>query len=294
VDISMMKALTCLIIALAAASAQARAADAVDDSGALSVGVEQARKMCFQDVLQVTGTLSAREEVAVSADREGLKVSAQLADVQDQVTTGQILARLEPMDRSDPAATAVVLRSPVAGVVLASAISVGMPVSPRQGPLYRIIAGGDLELQADIAPQDLDRVANNQAVTIRPLGSGEKAGKITRVIQDVDPASQTGRIVIGLTDSRAELVGTFARAFISVGERCGIGAPYSGVAYKPDGTIIFVVRDNHVEARLVSLGLMSGGLVEIRSGLSEGDDVITRSAPFLRDGELVKPIKVSR
>ena len=54
---------------------------------------------------------------------------------------------------------------------------------------------------------------------------------------------------------------------------------------------VLVVVNNRVEARLVSLGIIDGDDVEIRSGLKEGDQVVLRSAPFLRDGEIVNAIR---
>jgi hypothetical protein len=35
---------------------------------------------------------------------------------------------------------------------------------------------------------------------------------------------------------------------------------------------------------------MSGGQVEIRSGLNEGDDVVARAGALLREGDPVRPV----
>jgi hypothetical protein len=61
--------------------------------------------------------------------------------------------------------------------------------------------------------------------------------------------------------------------------------------YQPDGTIVHVVVDGRVVARRVEIGLLSGADVEIRSGVTADDLVVTRSGPFLRDGDLVDAIK---
>jgi HlyD family secretion protein len=37
---------------------------------------------------------------------------------------------------------------------------------------------------------------------------------------------------------------------------------------------------------------MSGGQVEIKGGLSEGDDVVARAGALLREGDPVRPIPV--
>ena len=51
------------------------------------------------------------------------------------------------------------------------------------------------------------------------------------------------------------------------------------------GTVVQVVRRQRVETKRVEVGLMSGGQVEIRDGLQEGDVVVARAgALFLREG----------
>ena len=50
-----------------------------------------------------------------------------------------------------------------------------------------------------------------------------------------------------------------------------------------------VVGDK-VETRQVVTGLVSGGLVEIKSGVSEGETVVARAGSFLRNGDAVVPV----
>ena len=51
-----------------------------------------------------------------------------------------------------------------------------------------------------------------------------------------------------------------------------------------------VVDGTRVEARQVTVGLLSGGDAEIRSGLSESDLVVVRAGAFLREGDEVEPV----
>jgi hypothetical protein len=62
--------------------------------------------------------------------------------------------------------------------------------------------------------------------------------------------------------------------------------------YEPDGTILQIVKNDRVEARHVILGLLLGSYVEVRSGISASDLIVTRAGPFLRDGDQVTPITV--
>lgn len=280
-----------LLLATAFA-APAAAADKPDPlAGALSVSVKRAREMCFKDQVEVTGTLSARREAEVGAPREGYVVAQVAVGPLDEVAAGQVLAQLAPADNPSNSAAAIALKSPVAGIVGRSAAVAGMPASPRMGPLFRIIANGEMDLRAEAPIEDLKKLSAGQKVVVTPLGGAPTPGKVQFIAPSVDPASQLGRVRIALDDARSLPSGVFARGVVAVAERCGTGVPYSSIMYQPDGTIVHVVVDNRVIARRVEIGLLSGTDVEIRSGVTADDLVVTRSGPFLRDGDLVNAIK---
>ncbi|MDP4025815.1 HlyD family efflux transporter periplasmic adaptor subunit [Methylobacterium sp. NEAU 140] len=270
------------------AAPRSAAADA-PRRAALSVSVSPARAQCFTDRVEVTGTLAPHQQVDVGAEREGLKAAQILARPLDIVTAGQALARLVPAD--GPESAAVTVRAPVAGVVLRSQGTVGQPVSPRQGPMFQLIAGGELDLVAEAPLADLGRIRLDQPVTVRALGGAEIQGRVRRIDPAAEPAAQVGRLRIGLGANPDLRTGTFARGVVTVGRRCGVGVSYSAVQYEPDGTIVQVVAGDRIETRQVSVGLLDGTDAEILSGLSEADLVVVRAGPFVREGDLVEPIQ---
>jgi membrane fusion protein (multidrug efflux system) len=48
------------------------------------------------------------------------------------------------------------------------------------------------------------------------------------------------------------------------------------------------VKDNHAERRAVTVGDAKGGDVEIIGGLTQGDTVIVKGPPDIRDGQSVQ------
>ena len=66
--------------------------------------------------------------------------------------------------------------------------------------------------------------------------------------------------------------------------------PLTAVLYGTAGTVVQVVRRQQVETRRVETGLMSGGQIEIREGLAEGDIVVARAGALLREGDPVRPV----
>ncbi len=85
--------------------------------------------------------------------------------------------------------------------------------------------------------------------------------------------TQLAQIRLSLSDSMRVNVGAFARADIIVGQSCGVAVPMSAVLYGRDGAVVQVVRDNRIETRKVKVGLSSGGDVEIREGIAEGETI---------------------
>ena len=280
------------ILPLAMGTAQAAEDAAQARSAELSVSVRPVRSLCFQDRIEVTGVLAAREMVEVGVDREGQKVAQVLVEPLEEVSTGQVLARLVRLDEPVSTATGLPVRAPVSGVVIRSGAIVGMPASSRQGPLFRIAAGGDLDLQANVPLSDLAKLSVGQAVQVTPLGATEITGKVRQIDQTTDAASQLGRVRIGLSSGQDLRIGTFARGVIRAGESCGLAVPYSSVTYEAEGTIVHVVNNERIEARQVTLGLLGGDNVEIRSGLTEADLVVVRAGAFVREGDHVNAIRV--
>ena len=57
--------------------------------------------------------------------------------------------------------------------------------------------------------------------------------------------------------------------------------------------MVQVVRRDRIETKRVEVGLMSGGQIEIRDGLVEGDVVVARAGAILREGDPVRPVTAS-
>jgi hypothetical protein len=70
----------------------------------------------------------------------------------------------------------------------------------------------------------------------------------------------------------------------------GLAVPTSAVLYGESGPTVQLVNESRIETRPVVLGLVSGGLIEVRKGLDEGDLIVAKSGTFLRDGDAVAPL----
>jgi HlyD family secretion protein len=276
-----------------------RAADAPAASE-MAVTVAKAKRVCFTDTLPVTGVLVPRSEILVRPDREGLQISQVLVQPGDTVSSGQVLARLIPPDwqgappgGQQAGATSTAVASPAAGVVSSLAAIIGTMASARGEPLFRIAAQGEMELLAETPAKTLASLSVNQPARMEILGVGELSGKVRAVSTTINPMTQLGEVrVFAGSDPRLR-VGAFGRAIIDIAQRCGPAIPMSAILYGSSGTIVQVVRDEQIETRRVDVGLFAGGQAEIREGVSEGDEVVSRAGAFLREGDRVRPVTAS-
>jgi HlyD family secretion protein len=277
-----------LAAALLLLASPALAADdpaAKDAPQGAAVTVLKASKFCFPNLVEAFGILIPREETMVRPDRPGLKVAEILTDAGETVTAGQNLARL-----ALPEGGTILVTSPVAGTILSSTAAIGAVASPRGEALFSIIARSEFDLVGMVPTQDLPKLAVNQTARIRVVGAGEVEGKVRRVASTVEPNSQLGQVFVGVTTNRKLFVNSSGRAIIKTGQSCGVSVPLTAVLYGSAGTVVQVVRRARIETKRVEVGLTSGGQVEIRDGLTEGDIVVARAGALLREGDPVRAI----
>ena len=101
------------------------------------------------------------------------------------------------------------------------------------------------------------------------------------------------QVTLAVTGTQRLLVNSSGRALIKTSQSCGVAVPLTAVLYGTAGTVVQVVRRDRVETKQVEVGLMSGGQVEIRDGLVEGDMVVARAGAILREGDPVRAVTMS-
>ncbi len=277
-------ALALLVLALTLVSGTG-----AESPSGMAVSVARAKRECFSDVVRVTGTVVPKEELQVRPEIEGGRVAQMLVDTGDRVTAGQVLARLARPQGVNMPASSLAVQAPAAGVIGRIMTQVGAMAAMAGPPMFLIIVGGEFDLLADIPSTRIGKIAVGQPARVDVVGIGVISGRVRAVSPEINIASQTGQARISLgTDPRLKM-GTFGRASVEVGTSCGASVPLSAVLYGPLGAVVQVVRDNRIETRPVPIGLLTGGNVEIRQGLNEGDLVVKRAGTFLREGDRVRP-----
>ncbi len=184
------------------------------------------------------------------------------------------------------------IKAPKAGIVSRRNAKLGaMATLAAAEPLFKIIADGAIELEADVAEVELPNLKAGQVVAVTPAGSDKPLeGTIRLISPEVDKASRLGRLRIALIGNPPVAVGSFARGVIETGRKTSIVLPLSAITYARGSAMVQAVKDGRVTTTKVTLGLIGGGRAEIVSGLAEGESVVARAGTFVRDGDAITPV----
>jgi RND family efflux transporter MFP subunit len=119
-------------------------------------------------------------------------------------------------------------------------------------------------------------------------------GKLVRTSDSVDPATRTLLAEVDVENRSGELLpGSYTQVHLNVSRAApALIVPVSALILEPDGLHIATVDDNHHAHILrVTPGRDFGATVEILSGLSEGQPVISNPPDSLTEGEEVRVVQ---
>jgi HlyD family secretion protein len=230
-------------------------------------------------------TFDQREALARTADaalvsaRDGLKV----ATAEKSLAEAQRRELVWKMSRTE-------IKAPAAGMVSQRNARIGALASSAGEPLFRIIAGGEVELDAEVPEVQLAQLAPGQSATVMISGLPDVSGRVRLVSPEIDRATRLGRVRILLDPLERPRVGSFARGTVTTAERTGLSVPASAVLFQAGGARVQIVVDDRIVTKAVKTGLSEGDRVEIVEGLGAGDRIVTKAGTFLRDGDRVRPV----
>lgn len=234
-----------------------------------------AAQATLDDVVAAQVTADA---LAASA-ADGLAVAqAALA----QAGAARELAQLN-LDRSE-------IKAPMDGLIVERGAELGAISGAGGAPLFRLIAGGEIELSADVIETALLSLSVGDPAEIDVAGVGRVEGKVRLLPASVDALTRLGEMRISLTPDPGLRPGLFASGAVVTARREAVTVPATAVLADDKGEWVQVVEDDVVHTQAVTAGLLWQARREIVSGLAEGQVVIVRSGAFFRDGDQVRPV----
>ena len=185
--------------------------------------------------------------------------------------------------------------APIDGIIASRSVKLGNLIQLNSS-LFRIVDTNELEAVLNVPERELATMRAGAAVAMQVDAMPGKtyAGKIDRVSPVVDAGSGTFRVTCTFESENELKPGMFGRIGVVYDERAdALTVPRSALLEDQGETAVFAVRDNTAVRVPVQLGYLSGDLAEIRSGLNEGESVVTAGKITLRDGTKVEVLNAA-
>lgn len=206
----------------------------------------------------------------------------------------QIAARIDQA-KADIASTQVYtgyskIVSPVSGVIVKKLAELGATAAPGS-PLLSIEDNSQYRLEVGVEESRSTSIRVGHRVNIRidALGQGEFLGTVAEIMPTSDAASRSYTVKIDLPVNPALKSGLYGLARFPVAQKESITVPQSAIVERGQLTGVYLVgSDGRVQFRIVTSGKVSEGMVEVLSGVSEGDEVANSELDRLSDGTKVR------
>src|SRR5207253_1347418 len=147
-----------------------------------AVTVLKAAKYCFNNNVEISGMVLAREETSVRPEKQGAKVAEILADAGDTVTAGQVLARLTP-----PEGGSITVQAPVAGLISQSSAQIGAMAGAKGEALFSIVNRSEYDLVGMVPVKDIAKLQVGQSARIKIIGAGDVDARVRRIAPTIEP-----------------------------------------------------------------------------------------------------------
>lgn len=194
--------------------------------------------------------------------------------IQDLERTGKVLKTLP-------------IHAPISGTVIERKVLAGMYVKPGD-PLYTIADLSSIWVVADIYEYELPLIQIGQIadVTLSYDPTTHFKAQVDFIYPTLDPNTRTAKVRFKLANPEEKLKpDMYANVELKVPLGMRLAVPKDAVLETGERKILFIHHGGgRLEWRNVTTGLRAEDWVEVTSGLSEGEHVVT-SATFLIDSE---------
>ena len=188
------------------------------------------------------------------------------------------------------------VRSPFDGVVAKRMVQGGDRLG-EGGEMFRVVNTSELELEASVPGEAVGAVKVGAPVVLAVSGleSTTIRGRVARVNATADPATRQVRLYVTVPNRDGRLVGDlFASGRVELGQVPGaLAVPTAGLRTGLDGaTYAWLIVGGKAEKRPVTAGLRDEvrDLIEVVSGLKDGETVITGPIETLSPGQRVQVV----
>jgi membrane fusion protein (multidrug efflux system) len=183
-----------------------------------------------------------------------------------------------------------IIRAPFSGTVGLRRVSVGDYVQPGH-PIVNLEDLSTLHVDFKVAEVWLSRLRVGQQLIVMTDAFPDTTfnGHVTAIDPRVDATNRTVSVRASIPNPAGTLrPGLFVTVRLNVGvDTHALLIPEEAGFLRQDKVMVFKVEERTARLNEVTVGIRERGMVQVRSGLKEGDLVVRTGTHKLHDGELV-------
>ncbi|HUR99445.1 MAG TPA: efflux RND transporter periplasmic adaptor subunit [Pyrinomonadaceae bacterium] len=184
--------------------------------------------------------------------------------------------------------------APISGYIAERTADVGEYISPNtpNSKIATIVRTSTLRARIDVPEQDIAKVATGQGVSVQTSAWPDRnfAGTVVRISPSLNATARTLTVEAEIQNVDGLLKpGQFATVRITQSKpEPAVMVPVKAVRTVGDSNSVFVVKDGIAREQFVQLGLLENDMIQIKSGVVEGDPVVVSDLNQLTDGAFVR------
>jgi len=278
------------------ARAQLQDAEATESRIATLVRQGAVAQQSLDDATAQTQSARASLEAAdaqVTAARE----QENAAGTQVRTQEAQAASQAAAFENARLAVTNATIVAPFDGIVVSRNLDPGAYVTPGTStPIITIAAPDQIDVVVNVTEVQIANIRRGAPVQIVVDAYPDRTfrGVVNRIAGGADPATRTVQVEIDIPNPGHLLrPGMYATARLSAGaDKDVLVVPLGALVTVGDQHFVWVVKDDVVSKRPVTIGRATGEVVEVTSGLTEGDQIVARGADLVREGRRVRAVSV--
>lgn len=185
------------------------------------------------------------------------------------------------------------IRAPINGVIAERFVKIGNTINEGVA-LFRVTSLDPLVAYLHVPEREYRNIAAGQPVGIEidALRGETIIAAVSRVSPVVDPQTGTFKITVEISDEKRRMKpGMFGRVSVIYDvHEDALQIPRSALVENEGAASVFIVDDDRALRRAVDTGYGNRGMIEIVSGLQEGDQVVTVGHGSLKQDSRVNVI----
>jgi RND family efflux transporter MFP subunit len=239
--------------------------------------------------------------VVSDQERDSKKAASIAAESELIASKAQVTLDEADVDRLTSLTEFKKVKAPFEGTIVQRHIDIGDLVTAGSGSgmsaLYRVARNEPMRVFVDVPQSAADDLLTGNAkatITVGGAAGQHYSGSVSRTSRAINARSRTLRVEVDIPNADSRLVpGLYVEVGFTLKNPVGVQIPAAALSFRPKPQVATIDDKNVVDFRDVKIGVDDGDVVQIESGLEEGDKVVLNVSSQIASGMKVDPHELS-